>query len=313
MKNNLFKYSNDNKRYYTFNYYLKKTYQSKVFKVSLNAGLSCPNRDGKVGVGGCSFCSSSGSGDFAGEISLSLQKQFEQIKHKMHLKWPDAKYIAYFQAYTNTYASLDKLKIIYESVLNNPDVVALDIATRPDCLEDDLIEYLAKLSEKIDVWLELGLQTTYDESAKLFNRGYDYAVFLDAISRLEKTNIKVCVHLINGLPNENKEMMIENVKRLSHLSIDAIKIHMLHLVEDSLWGQDYLKKPFSLLNLDEYVELVVEQLRYLPSEMIIQRLTGDADKNTLIAPLWTLNKTKVLNEIDKLMVKENCYQGDLYE
>lgn len=313
MKNNLFKYSNDNKRYYTFNYYLKKTYQSKVFKVSLNAGLSCPNRDGKVGVGGCSFCSSSGSGDFAGEISLSLQKQFEQIKHKMHLKWPDAKYIAYFQAYTNTYASLDKLKIIYESVLNNPDVVALDIATRPDCLEDDLIEYLAKLSEKIDVWLELGLQTTYDESAKLFNRGYDYDVFLDAISRLEKTNIKVCVHLINGLPNENKEMMIENVKRLSHLSIDAIKIHMLHLVEDSLWGQDYLKKPFSLLNLDEYVELVVEQLRYLPSEMIIQRLTGDADKNTLIAPLWTLNKTKVLNEIDKLMVKENCYQGDLYE
>lgn len=313
MKNNLFKYSNDNKRYYTFNYYLKKTYQSKVFKVSLNAGLSCPNRDGKVGVGGCSFCSSSGSGDFAGEISLSLQKQFEQIKHKMHLKWPDAKYIAYFQAYTNTYASLDKLKIIYESVLNNPDVVALDIATRPDCLEDDLIEYLAKLSEKIDVWLELGLQTTYDESAKLFNRGYDYAVFLDAISRLEKTNIKVCVHLINGLPNENKEMMIENVKRLSHLSIDAIKIHMLHLVEDSLWGQDYLKKPFSLLSLDEYVELVVEQLRYLPSEMIIQRLTGDADKNTLIAPLWTLNKTKVLNEIDKLMVKENCYQGDLYE
>lgn len=313
MKNNLFKYSNDNKRYYTFNYYLKKTYQSKVFKVSLNAGLSCPNRDGKVGVGGCSFCSSSGSGDFAGEISLSLQKQFEQIKHKMHLKWPDAKYIAYFQAYTNTYASLDKLKIIYESVLNNPDVVALDIATRPDCLEDDLIEYLAKLSEKIDVWLELGLQTTYDESAKLFNRGYDYDVFLDAISRLEKTNIKVCVHLINGLPNENKEMMIENVKRLSHLSIDAIKIHMLHLVEDSLWGQDYLKKPFSLLSLDEYVELVVEQLRYLPSEMIIQRLTGDADKNTLIAPLWTLNKTKVLNEIDKLMVKENCYQGDLYE
>lgn len=312
MKNNLFKYSNDNKRYYTFNYYLKETYHSKVFKISLNAGLTCPNRDGKVGATGCLFCSSSGSGDFAGDISLSLQNQFEQIKAKMHLKWPSAKYIAYFQAYTNTYASLDKLKTIYESVIDKPNVVALAIATRPDCLEDDLIAYLNELSEKLDVWLELGLQTTYDESAKLFNRGYNYDVFLDAIKRLEKTNIKVCVHLINGLPNESKEMMLENVKRVAHLNIDAIKIHMLHLVSDSTWGKQYLKRPYSLLDLDEYVQLVVEQLRYLPETMVIQRLTGDGDKNTLIAPKWTLKKTEILNNIDKLMTKNNYYQGDLY-
>ena len=305
--------SNDNKRYYTFNYYLKETYQSKVFKVSLNANFSCPNRDGFVGFGGCSFCSSSGSGEYAGNTQDNLIKQFEDIKEKMHLKWKDAKYIAYFQAYTNTYAPLKRLKECYQPFLDNPDVLALAIATRPDCLALETIAYLDSLTTQKDIWLELGLQTTYDESAQSFNRCYDYEVFLECLAKLEKTKLKVCVHLINGLPNETREMMIENVKRLSKLPIQAIKIHMLHLVTDAKMGQEYLKKPWSLLTLEEYVEICAEQLRYLREDIIIQRLTGDAKKENLIEPQWTLNKTNVLNSIDKYMVKNNYMQGDLSE
>ncbi|MDH6603783.1 radical SAM protein (TIGR01212 family) [Bacilli bacterium PM5-9] len=308
-----FEYSNDNKRYHTFNYYLKEKYHSKVFKVSLNANFSCPNRDGKIAYGGCSFCSSLGSGEYAGNINNDLLEQFEQVKSMMHQKWDKAKYIAYFQAYTNTYAPLETLKEMYEPFVEMENVVALAIATRPDCLENDVIEYLDSLTSKLDVWVELGLQTTNDEIAKSFNRGYDYDVFLDCLNRLEKTNIKVCVHLINGLFNESKEMMIENAKKLSKLKIDAIKIHMLHLITDSKMGKEYLNKPWDLLSLDEYVEIVVEQLRYLRKEIVVQRLTGDAKKDDLIAPLWTLNKTNVLNSIDKYMKNNNYMQGDLCE
>ena len=310
---NNFEYSDDNKRYYTFNYYLKEKYHSKVFKVSLNADFTCPNRDGKVGVGGCSFCNTLGSGEYAGAITDNLIDQFNSIKEKMHVKWPEAKYIAYFQAYTNTYAPLETLKATYESFITMDNVLALAIATRPDCLSAEIISYLDSLTDKLDIWLELGLQTTHDKIAQSFNRGYDYEAFLDCINRLKDTNIKVCVHLINGLPNETKEMMIENVQRVTRLPIDAIKIHMLHLIIDSKWGQEYLKKTWSLLSLEEYVEIVVEQLRYLKKDIVIQRLTGDAKKENLIAPLWTLNKTNVLNSIDKYMAKNNYKQGDLYE
>lgn len=309
---NNFKYSSDNKRYHTFNYYLKNKYQSKVFKVSLNAAFSCPNRDGKVAIGGCTFCSSMGSGDFAGSVNDSLIKQFHDIKDRMHLKWPKAKYIAYFQAYTNTYAPLEKLKELYNPFIEMDNVVALAIATRPDCLEQETIDYLDSLTNKQDIWIELGLQTTNDNIAQAFNRGYDYSVFEDTIKRLSKTNIKVCVHLINGLPNETREMMIENIKQLSHLPIDAVKIHMLHIVKHTLMNQEYQLKPWNLLSLDEYVEITAEQLRYLPSKMIIQRLTGDAFKEDLIAPTWTLNKTNVLNSIDKYMALNDYSQGDLY-
>ncbi|MDL2212139.1 TIGR01212 family radical SAM protein [Erysipelotrichaceae bacterium OttesenSCG-928-M19] len=310
---NSFVYSNDNKRYHTFNYYLKEKYQSKVFKVSLNAGFSCPNRDGKVGVGGCTFCSDLGSGDYAGTITKSLEEQYLEVKKMMHQKWPQAKYIVYFQAYTNTYAPLKILKQTYQPFLTKPDVVALAIATRPDCLDNSIIEYLDSLTAQLDVWVELGLQTTHDTIAQSFNRGYDYSVFIDCLKRLQKTKLKVCVHLINGLPNESKAMMIENVKRLNALKIDGIKIHMLHLISDSKMGQDYLHKPFPLLELDEYVALVCEQLRYLDKEIVVQRLTGDADKNNLIAPDWTLNKTNVLNSIDKFLARNNYMQGDLCE
>ena len=310
---NRFKYSNDNKRYHTFNYYLRNKYNSKVFKISLNANFTCPNRDGKVGVGGCTFCSSLGSGEYAGNINEDLVKQFDNIKDMMHQKWSDGKYIVYFQAYTNTYAPINILKEIYEPFIEKDNVVALAIATRPDCLDDEIIKYLNSLTEKLDIWIELGLQTTYDKTANNFNRGYDYTIFKQTIEKLGKTNLKVCVHLINGLPEETKEMMINNVKVINLLPIDAIKIHMLHLVNDSQMGRDYSKKPWKLLNLEEYVEVVATQLRYLRPEIIIQRLTGDAKKDNLIAPLWTLNKTNVLNGIDKYMVEHSYQQGDLHE
>lgn len=310
---NKFKYSDDNKRYHTFNYYLKNHYRNKVFKVSLNAGFSCPNRTGAKGYGGCTFCSQVGSGDFAGNAKDNLVTQFNDIKTKMHQKWQDADHIAYFQAYSNTYAPLEQLKKIYDPFLAIPSVKALAIATRPDCLDEEIVAYLDSLTAKKDIWLELGLQTTDDRIAESFNRGYDFQTFIDALNLLKDTNIKVCVHIINGLPNETKEMMLQNVKRISHFKIDAIKIHMLHLLQNSPMGQDYLKNPFNLLSLEDYVKLVVEQLRYLPDDMIIQRLTGDAKKEDLIAPEWTLNKTNVLNSIDKYMVANNFYQGDLFE
>lgn len=312
MKDNLFEFSNTNKRYHTLDYHLKNKYNSKVFKVSLNADFTCPNRDGKVAYGGCSFCSGLGSGDFAGNVNESLDLQFDNIKKRMHLKWPNAKYIAYFQAFTNTYASLDKLKEVYLPFVNKENVVALDIATRPDCLSDEIIEFLDNLSKDIDVWLDLGLQTTYDSTAQSFNRGYDYDVFLDTISRLSKTNIKVCVHIINGLKDESQEMMIENVKRLSKLPIDGIKIHMLHLIKNTKMANEYLTEEFRMLDKDEYVDTVVKQLRYLPKHIIIHRLSGDANKDDLVAPMWTLKKVDVLNSIDKTMAFNDYYQGDLY-
>lgn len=308
---NKFIFSNDNKRYHTFNYYLRNKYDCKVFKVSLNANFTCPNRDGLVGYGGCCFCSSQGSGDFAGDIQESLNEQFVSIKTKMHQKWPKAKYLAYFQAYTNTYAPLTKLKEVYNSIIDQPNLVGISIATRPDCLDQEIINYLNDLTTKTDIWLELGLQTTFDQSAQLFNRGYHYATFLKTLELLKNTNIKVCVHLINGLPGETEAMMLENVKRIAKLNIDAIKIHMLHIVADSQWGRQGYSA--DLLTLEEYVDIVVQQLRYLPPHIIIQRLSGDGDPQTLLAPLWTLNKTQVLNEIDKKMALLDYYQGDLYE
>lgn len=310
---NKFKYSDDNKRYHSFNYYLKNHYRNKVFKVSLNAGFSCPNRTGEKSYGGCTFCSQDGSGDFAGDVNDDLMKQFNDVKEQIHQKWANADHIAYFQAYSNTYAPVEELKKIYDPFLKIPSVKALAIATRPDCLDEKIVAYLDSLTSQKDIWLELGLQTTDDKIAASFNRGYDFQTFIDALNLLKDTNIKVCVHIINGLPDETKEMMIQNVKRISHFKIDAIKIHMLHLINNSQMGRDYQKKPFSLLSLDEYVKLVVEQLRYLPDDVVVQRLTGDAKKEDLIAPEWILNKTNVLNSIDKYMAANDFYQGDLYE
>lgn len=308
---NPFKNSDTNLRYYSFSYYTKQTFDSKVAKVSLDAGLTCPNRDGKISKGGCSFCSSLGSGDFIGARTESLLEQYRVNKEMMQRKWPDSKTIAYFQAFTNTYTSLDNLKRMVEPFLHMDEVVAIDIATRPDCLEDEMIEYLNNLCKIKPIWIELGLQTFDNKIAEDFNRGYDSDVFFDTIERLKKTDLKVTVHLINGLPYESKQSMINNAKILSDLRVDAIKIHMLHLVSDSRLGQQYLKNPFPLLSLKEYVEIVVSQLEVIHEDIIMERLTGDADFDKLIEPLWTQKKTIVLNEIQKLLVAKDTYQGRL--
>lgn len=306
---NQFKYSNDNKRYHTFNYYLKNKYHCKVAKVGLNAGFTCPNRDGSKGVGGCIFCSDSGSGDFAGNVHDSLQTQFNQVSQILSNKWPGCKYIAYFQANTNTYGPVEKIKKCVEPFINKKDVVAISIATRPDCLNDDVLEYLKDVNSRCDLWVELGLQTIHDRTGLIINRCHSYQDFLDDLNKLRALNINVCVHIINGLPYETPEMMLETAKTVGQLDIQAIKIHMLYIIENTKLHQLYLKKPFKILDREEYIKLVVEQLAYLPENIVIERLTGDGKIDDLIAPLWSVKKVTILNDIDKMMVAKDYYQG----
>lgn len=307
---NPFPYSSDNKRYHTFNYYLKKTYNEKVFKVPLDAGFTCPNRDGKVGYGGCSYCSERGSGDSI--RGNDLNEQFEKGLEMMHKKWPNGKAMAYFQAYTNTYAPLPQLKACFEPFLQREDVLALCIATRADCLSDEIVAYLDECCKQKDVWVEVGLQSIHDTTALRINRGHDTACFLDAIQRLSKTKCKICVHLMNGLPEENEAMMIETVQAVSHLPIHAVKIHMLHILQNTPLAKEYEMKPFQLLTREEYVEIVCKQLTYLPPHIVIERLTGDGIASDLIAPKWTIKKVCVLNEIDKYMASHQLIQGQNY-
>ena len=312
-KINPFPYSDDNKRYHTWNYYLKHRYHEKVFKVALNANFSCPNRDGTCGVGGCTFCGSLGSGEYAGNIHDDLAAQFEERKAMMKRKWPNGDAIAYFQAYTNTYADVDTLKKTFDPFVARKDVIALSIATRADCLEDDKIAYLESLTKEKDIWIELGLQSMHDETAKRVNRGHDYQTFLDCIDRLKDTHLKICVHIINSLPYESKDMMLETAKAISHLPVHAIKIHMLHIMEDTQMAKEYQQHPFPVLSKEEYIDIVVSQLELLPPEMIIQRLTGDGVKEKLITPQWTMKKVVVLNDIDKEMLRRDSWQGKYYQ
>lgn len=307
---------NHEKHYLTLNNYLKNIYQKKVFKISLNGNFSCPNRDGTISTNGCIFCSKKGSGDFAGCKSKSIKEQFSDIKQMMHLKWNDGYYIAYFQANTNTYAKLDYLKKVYSQIVDedyliDPNVKILSIATRPDCLSEEIVEYLSKINKIIPVWVELGFQTMHEHTAVLINRGYKNNILEKAIALLKKYQITSIVHIINGLPYETKDMMIETVKYLNNLKIDGIKIHMLHIMKHTPLENYYKENPFKLLSLEEYVDIVTTQLRYLNPNIVIHRVTGDSPKDLLIEPNWTLKKFVVINEIDKLMRKENIYQGDL--
>lgn len=309
---NKFKYSNTNKRYHTFDYYLKNKYGCKVFKVALDGGFTCPNRDGKVSTGGCIFCSELGSGEFTGGRGLDLDFQFEKQKEIMHNKWPVAKYIAYFQSYTNTYASVEYLKNCFERFVNKEGVVAIALGTRPDCLPMDVLDYLEELNTRIPVVVELGLQTVHDDTALFINRGYPFIVFDKAVKQLNKKNIPVVVHLINGLPNETKEMMIESAKKISMYKLHGVKIHSLCLLKNTKLAKIYVDSPFHILEKDEYIEIMKEQIRYFAPEVIIERITGDAKRSDLIAPLWGLKKTVIANDLDKLMLKEDVYQGDKY-
>ncbi len=303
----MFKYTLDNKRYHTLNYYYNKKYGCKVFKVSLNANFSCPNIDGSKGYGGCIYCLH-GSGDYYKE-NTDLLTQFNEVKEKLHKKWPKAKYIGYFQANTNTYAPLSELKEKYELILKQDNVIGLNIATRADSISDEVLEYLAKLNEKTDLVIELGLQTIHDKTSKLINRGSTLREFEDCLNKLNNKNIDVVVHIINGLPYETKEMMIETVKYLSNKKILGIKIHMLHILKNTNLLKLYLNENFHVLTKEEYVDIVCDQIEYLNENIVINRITGDPDKNELIEPKWLTKKFGVLNEIDKELARRNTYQG----
>lgn len=305
----MFPYTLDNKRYHTLNYHVKTKYHTKVVKISLNAGFTCPNIDGKVGVGGCIYCSKSGSGDFGGDIQKSLPEQFNEIKTKINKKWPNSKYIAYFQAHTNTYAPLNILKEKYESVLKLDNVIGISIATRCDAIEEEALEYLTELNKKTNLTIELGLQTIHESTSKLINRCHNLKQFEDMVKKLQARNIEIVVHIINGLPYETKEMMIDTVKYLNKLNINGIKIHMLNIVKDTKLATLYQQKKFHILTKEEYIDITVSQLEYLNPEIVIHRITSDPDPKNLIEPTWLIKKFCLLNDIDKEMKKRNTYQG----
>lgn len=306
---NKFKYSNTNKRYHTLDYYYKKKFNSKVFKVSLNAGFTCPNIDGKNGNGGCIYCSKLGSGEYAGDIEKDLITQFNEVKDILLKKWSTAKYIGYFQAHTNTYAPVSILKEKYETILAQENVIGLNIATRSDAITDECIEYLEELNKKTYLTIELGLQTTNEKTSKLINRCHTLENFENMVKKLRERNIDVVVHIINGLPYETKEDMINTVKYLNNLDIQGLKIHMLSILKDTPLEKLYEKEKFKLLTKEEYIDIVITQLEYLRPEIVIHRITGDPKIDDLVEPNWLVKKFCVLNDIDKEMVKRETYQG----
>lgn len=305
----MFKYTLDNKRYHTLNYFYKNKFGIKVFKVSLNGGFSCPNLDGRIGYGGCIYCSKSGSGEFGGDKEDSLEEQFLKMKEVVNKKHIPCKYIGYFQARTNTYASLDVLKEKYECILKQDDVIGLNIATRCDAISDDCLDYLEELSKRTFLTIELGLQTIHEKTSVLINRCHSLQQFEDMVIKLRKRNINVCVHIINGLPYETEEMMLDTVRYLNKLDIQGIKIHMLYIIKDTVIDTMYKKEKFKILSKEEYIDIVIKQLELLRPEIVINRITSDPDKETLVEPRWLVDKCQLLNDIDKEMKRRNTYQG----
>jgi len=299
------------KRYHTWSQHLKSQFGEKVFKVALDGGFSCPNRDGSIGTGGCTFCSESGSGDFAQSHLDPLPVQLKKGIELEHKKWPNStKYLAYFQNFSNTYAPVEVLRERYEQVLREEGVVGIMIATRPDCLPPETIAYLAELNKSHYLWVELGLQTIHDDTGERINRGYTYDTYLKAVEALRKHGIRVCTHMINGLPGESRDRMMESLARvLLDSDIQGIKIHLLHLMQNTALVQDYEAGRLQFLEKDEYVGLVCDQLELIPPEIVIHRLTGDAPRRSLIGPLWSLHKWEVLNSIDAELRRRGSYQG----
>lgn len=309
---NPFPYAEDkNKRYHSWNFALRQEFGEKIFKVPIDAGFDCPNRDGTVAKGGCTFCSVSGSGDMIVAPEAPLPEQFEKEIAMMHKKWPQVdKYIVYFQNFTNTHAPVAVIRERFEQVLTLPGVVGISIGTRPDCLPEDVVDYLAELNQRFYLWVELGLQTTFETTSNAINRAHEYQTYLDGVASLRKHNIRVCTHLINGLPGETIEMMQENVRRtIQDSDIQGIKLHLLHLMRNTRMLRDYHEGRLQLMRRDTYVSLICDQLEMIPPEIIIHRLTGDAPWDSLVGPMWSLKKWEVLNEIDQEMLRRNSYQG----
>ncbi len=309
---NPFAYSGDNKRYYTWNYYLRKRFGEKIAKVSLDGGFTCPNIDGTKGTGGCTYCSHRGSGDFAGSRKLSVVSQLRQGREQMAKKWPDTKIIAYFQAFTNTYAPVERLRALYEPVLAEPGVVGLAVATRADALPEDVVEYLAELCSRTFLMVELGLQSVHDKTAERINRGHTWEEFLEGYHKLIDKNIPVCIHLIDGLPGEDRAMMLATAREVAKLRPFCVKIHLLHVLRGTPIARELAAGEFPLMTLEEYVQTVCDQLEVLPPETVIQRVTGDGKKEDLIGPLWSLQKFVVLNEIDKELYRRGSFQGKYF-
>lgn len=308
------KFNSKQHNYYTLDSYFKERFGKKVFKVALNASFTCPNRDGTKSTKGCFFCSSKGSGDFAGNKNDTLKEQFNKIKDILSLKWNDALYIPYFQAYSNTYKDVLTLERLYNEAINiNNNIVALSIATRPDCINEENASLLGIINKQKPVIVELGLQTIHDKTMKNMNLCYTLDDFEKAIFLLNKNNIEIVVHIINGLPYESKEMMIETVKYLSNQNINGIKIHSLFILKNTELEKIYNREKFHVLTQEEYVDITILQLRYLKSDIVIHRINGDAPKDELIEPLWSLKKFVVMNEIDKKMKANNYFQGDLWK
>jgi uncharacterized protein len=306
-------YHNKERPFYTVNDFYASRFGGKVFKVSLNGNFTCPNRDGTISTLGCIYCSESGSGDFAGDPQKALKEQYADISAKMRLKWPHGKPLIYFQANTNTYAPQSVLQQLFQNALAlDPEIVGIAIATRPDCLADDTVQYLADLAKTTFVAIELGLQTIHDHTAKWLNRGHDRACFDAAVRKFEGTNVHVVAHIINSLPGESEEMMLETIRHLNTLPIHGIKIHMLHVMKQTPLAKRFEEHPFELLTIEQYAWVVANQIELLRPDIVVYRVTGDAPKDQLIAPLWTLHKFVVQNEIDKLLRFRNSCQGSRY-
>jgi radical SAM protein (TIGR01212 family) len=299
----------DSNRYYSFHQYVKAQYGEKLYKVLLNGNFTCPNRDGKVGTGGCIFCSAKGSGDFACDGDLSITEQIEQGKKLVKNKKEGQKYIAYFQAFTNTYGPVEYLCKIFTEAISHPDIAVLAIGTRPDCLPEDVLDLLEELNKIKPVWIELGLQTIHEETAKFIRRGYPLSVFQQAVVQLQKRNIDVVVHLILGLPNETNQMILESIAYLNQLPIQGVKLSLLHILKDTDLAGYYEEHPFPVYSMEEYVDLVVDCIAHLREDIVIHRLTGDGPRKLLVAPLWSCQKRVVMNTIHKKLKDDNITQG----
>lgn len=293
----------NNRRFYSLNVFFKDEFKDKVFKVSLDGGFTCPNRDGKVAHGGCIFCSDSGSGEFAGNRKKTITEQIDEQLEFLKDKIKDKKVIAYFQNFTNTYGDVNYLREIYYEALNHPKVLGLAIGTRPDCIEDDVLDLLKEINEKYFFWIELGLQTIDDKVAKIINRGYPLSTYLKTSKKLSDNNIKFVTHMIVGLPGEERKDILNTAKCIAESGAWGIKIHSLHIIKGTPLEKLYEDKKFKIFTLDEYVDIVVTILKFLPDKMVVHRVTGDGKKDEVIEPKWSLNKRKVLNEIEKELKK----------
>ena len=309
--NNPYKNTDSNKRYYTYDYYLRRTFGGKCAKIPIDAGFTCPNIDGRCGVGGCIYCSGRGSGDFAQNADVPIAEQYRITRLALSSKWSTERCIPYFQAHTNTYAPVCEVKSKIGEVIDLEGVVGVNIATRADCLEPEICEYLAELSEKLTLTVELGLQTAHDTTARLINRGHTFADFLDGFERLRAASdkINICVHIIFGLPSETHEMMMQTVRSVAALNPQQVKIHLLHVIRGTKMAALYERGEYIPLEKQEYVELVADALELLPPDTVIARLTGDGMADTLIAPEWSRKKVSVINDIDKELYRRGTYQG----